>query len=181
MKESGKLTTIHTLDVIDLDLFKDYNYQANLTEELDALDQDFDQAIINKIVLWKVNRYAHLTEEVLEQINQIPPSGTVAEERTKAVLKNLLNITGIRLPMASTILRFRNPHYFQILDQRVYRFLYGKPYHNTTVIDDQIDVYLSYLKLLKEVCQEKNIPFHQADRILYLMDIKYNKEHKIRY
>ncbi|MEM1217951.1 MAG: hypothetical protein AAGH79_03530 [Bacteroidota bacterium] len=181
MKPLKQLTTIHTLDVIDLDSFKDYNYQAKLTEELDALDQDFDQAIINKIVLWKVNRYAHLTEDALELLNQIRPSGAVAEKRTKAVLKNLLDITGIRLPMASTILRFRNPHHFQILDQRVYRFLYGKPYHNTTVVDDQINGYLSYLEQLKVVCHKKNIPFHQADRILYMMDIKYNKEYKIKY
>lgn len=41
------------------------------------------------------------------------------------ILRKLLMTPGIRLPMASTILRFKNPNVYQIIDQRAYRFLTG--------------------------------------------------------
>ena len=48
-----------------------YSYQADLTSKLDSLDADFNQAIINEIVLWKVNRYAEIDSYTLILINQI--------------------------------------------------------------------------------------------------------------
>lgn len=42
-----------------------YNYQSDLTSKLDRLNTDFNQEIINEIVLWKVNRYAPVDDETL--------------------------------------------------------------------------------------------------------------------
>ena len=53
-----------------------YSYQTELTEKLDNLNSNFDQKIINEIVLWKVNRYANIENETLELINRIKKTDT---------------------------------------------------------------------------------------------------------
>ena len=82
---------------------------------------------INEIILWKVNRYAAIDTETLKLINQIKKEDTqLNTELTCAILLRLLGKyqKGVRLAMASTILRFKNPKVYQIIDQRVYRFIY---------------------------------------------------------
>ncbi|SFB86234.1 hypothetical protein [Kaistella jeonii] len=81
--------------------------------------------------------------------------------------------------MASTILRFKNPSVYQIIDQRVYRFIYGQnlPLYFSNA-QKQIELYLDKLK---GVCEKKNIDFTLSDRILYQMDKHHNKGEKIRY
>jgi len=81
---------------------------------------------------------------------------------------------GIRLPMASTILRFRNPKIYQIIDQRVYRFICGEALPTLFSIPKQITLYFEYLEKLKEVCENHKIPFGEADRILYQADKELN-------
>ena len=56
--------------------------------------------------------------------------------------------------MASTILRFRNPNIFQIIDQRAYRVIEGGPLKlsqinktsRDTTINKQIEIYLRLLR-----------------------------------
>ena len=82
--------------------------------------------------------------------------------------------------MASTILRFKNPRIYQIIDQRVYRFLYDTELkYSETDINKQISIYFEYLKKLKQVCLDQNINFEMADRILYSMDKVYNPDIKL--
>ena len=81
---------------------------------------------------------------------------------------------GIRLPMASTILRFKNPHVYQIIDQRVYRLLYKAELKLKSQPVQDIQLYLDYLKKLKETCEQFDIPFINADRLLYAYDKKVN-------
>lgn len=155
-----------------------YSYQNELTAKLDGLDTDFDQETINEIVLWKVNRYAAIDNDTLNLINQINKSDTqLNPELTGAILLRLLGKEqkGIRLAMASTILRFKNPTIYQIIDQRVFRFLYGRELkYSETNINEQITLYLDYLQRLKEVCSEHNVDFAIADRVFYSMDKIYN-------
>lgn len=88
---------------------KDYYYQNELTQKLDNYLQLFNQDVINEIVLWKVNRFAKIGDGTLRLINDIDnKTGEINIEKTKEILKKLLLIKGIQLPMASTILRFRN-------------------------------------------------------------------------
>lgn len=168
-----------TINDIDFEIKKEdfeFNYQKSLTKRLDILDDNFDQGIINEIVLWKVNRYAELSVETLCLINSISTTADIIDVAlTKRVLKCLIKEPGIQLPMASTILRFRNPKIYQIIDQRVYRLLYGVVlkmplYVSDKNIDSQIDLYLGYLTKLKIVSESIGIPFDEADRILYLLD-----------
>ncbi len=160
-----------------------YNYQPKLTAKLDELNKDFDQEIINQIVLWKVNRFAEIDNETLILINSInKDSENLNENLTTQILVNLLTTNGIKLAMASTILRFKNPKIYQIIDQRVYRIIYGEtlPKYFSS-IEKQISLYLKYLIDLKNVCTERGINFELSDRIIYELDKEFNKDEKINY
>ena len=166
-----------------IDLIADYIEST----VLEATEKDFNQSILNEIVLWKVNRYALFDDETLMLLNSIKKTDTSFEvNNVRELLIMLLNTKGVRLPMASTILRFKNPDLFQIIDQRVYRILYGKEFEISTYISDasiekQVSLYFTYLNDLKEKCQEYKIPFSLSDRILFMADKDVNKGIKIKY
>ncbi len=160
----------------------DYHYQKELTARLDNLDSDFDQDIINEIVLWKVNRYAALDIDTINLINRIKKTDKeINLELTEAILLKLLRQKGIRLAMASTILRFKNPTIYQIIDQRVYRFIYGNDLeYSVTNITEQIKIYLAYLINLRDKSNQHSIKFENADRVFYSMDKHYNATVKLK-
>lgn len=162
----------------------EYNYQPELTQKLDRLDTDFNQETINEIILWKTNRYAEVDIDTLKLINQInKDEPKLNPELTRAILLRLLSKEqkGFRLAMASTVLRFKNPKIYQIIDQRVYRFIYGRELtYVENDINEQIRIYLQYLSDLKNICRDHNIQFENSDRILYAFDKKYNAELKLK-
>ncbi|MBT4882246.1 MAG: hypothetical protein HON40_06825 [Flavobacteriales bacterium] len=137
--------------------------------------------MINEIVLWKTNRYAILNKETLHLINKIDRKAKFIDTNlTCKILIKLLETKGIRLPMASTILRFKNSTIYQIIDQRVYRIIYGTELKLKTNLNDSINQYLEYLKDLEKICNQYKIPFSESDRILYEYDKVINKK-KIKY
>jgi hypothetical protein len=178
------MLTINDIELTEDNLLNNnYNFQPELTKELDKIETIFDQNIINQIVLWKVNRYSAFDNETLNILNQIKKTDTVFDLNiTKEILKKLLSTKGVQLAMASTILRFKNPNIYQIIDQRVFRFIYGieMPKYFSS-IEKQIDLYINYLEKLKYVCNDKSINFIFSDRIIYDLDKHYNKDLKIRY
>lgn len=154
-----------------------YKYQPHLTPRLDAHEGDFTEQNILEIVLWKVNRYPHVTDELLEQVNLLRRERT--EESGQRLLEMLLKdeYRGFDLPMASTLLRFACPELFQIIDQRVYRFIMPEE-HKLKIPynwEAKVNLYFRYLKRLKEECALRGIPFEKSDRILYQMDKDLNK------
>ncbi|KAA1244295.1 hypothetical protein [Aquimarina sp. RZ0] len=164
----------------------EFEYQKKLTNKLDDLKEDFDQKILNEIVLWKVNRYALFSNDLISKINAINPNETKPnKEKVSDILTGLLKTKGVGLPMASTILRFRNPNLFQIIDQRVFRIIYPKEtlklstYNSDKNIKFQVDLYLKYLKDLQDVCKRLDIPFEKSDRILFMADRRINNKHKL--
>lgn len=160
---------------------RNYDYLPQITPMLDSYDGNFDQVIVNKIVLWKVNRYAIIHDDILQQINRIKKTDvSMSPVAVKCLLLNLFTCHGIQLPMASTILRFKNPKLFQIIDQRVYRVIYGKKMklpgsYNINNREKLANLYLQYLKDLRKKCEELSIPFDKADRILWKADKRINK------
>jgi hypothetical protein len=46
-------------------ILDNYSFQPILTDKLDSNKSVFDQATINEIVLWKVNRYAEVSNDSL--------------------------------------------------------------------------------------------------------------------
>jgi len=161
----------------------DWKYQPKLTNKLDDYEGDFDQDIINEIVLWKVNRYAGLSPYCLELINKIDKNAIKLDHAfTGEILLQLLSQKGIRLPMASSILRFKNPNVYQIIDQRAFRFLTGKILeYPERDLNQQINYYLEYLDKLNEACKQFKMDFKLSDRILYRLDKIYNVGDKIKY
>ncbi|MEI6556178.1 MAG: hypothetical protein WCL70_11360 [Paludibacter sp.] len=175
------MQTIFDFTPIDIDCNSyDYKYQPELTEVLDGIDTDFNQDIINQIVLWKVNRYASIDVETMKLINRISKKDTEIDTALLGdIFLRLLHTSqkGIRLAMASAILRFKNPKVYQIIDQRVYRFLFGKELkYDLKDINMQICLYTDYLSKLKEACKLFSVDFENADRVFYAMDKKINKE-----
>lgn len=174
-----------------IQLFEDYKdsekftYQKNLTLILDELEGDFNQETINNIVLWKINRYAQITDEAFELLNQISSDSIILDtDKTEKVLESLLSIDGIQLPIASTILRFKNKNIYQIIDQRVFRMIYEGKELNTELksynpIKSKIDLYIKYLNDLRNYCDLYNIKFSDSDRIIYLVDKIHNKDKRI--
>lgn len=178
------MKTIKDIEITESHLNNErYSFQPVLTRKLDSITTDFNQEIINEIVLWKVNRYAELKNETLLLINTINKDEEVLNKAlTIQILQELLQTKGIQLAMASTILRFKNPRIYQIIDQRVFRFIYGEnmpKYFGT--INSQIELYLEYLDKLKSICEENKIYFEHSDRVIYELDKEFNKDEKIKY
>lgn len=165
-----------------------FDYQKELTVKLDKTKSQFNQELLNEIVLWKVNRYALFNSTLINEINTISSWKVLNKEKTRKILTSLLKTKGVQLAMASTILRFRNPNIFQIIDQRAYRVIKGDPLKlsqiketsRETTINKQIDVYIEYLEEIREKCKKLDVDFDDADRVLYIIDKNINKSVKIK-
>ena len=162
-------------------LIDQFDFQGELTDILDGYTQtDFDQQMINEIVLWKVNRYVTTKSENhwLALLNTFKDDKELDPDKLRHFLEMVLpnKTRGIRLAMASTFLRFRNPEIYQIIDERTFRVVMKGEGERPKLasyskIEDQIELYIKYLKKLKEFCEDKNISFRDSDRILYQFDI----------
>ncbi|MCF8260338.1 MAG: hypothetical protein K9J12_06160 [Melioribacteraceae bacterium] len=176
----AKLITISSEEFKLTESDKKYEYQPDLTKNLDTYSGDYNADIINEIVLWKLNRFPALKEDTIKLVNEISRSKRKIDvKQSEKVLSALLTSDGINLPMASTILRFKNPNIYQIVDRRVYRILMGNKLYvndNSTPlkIQNNINKYLTYLIDLKVFCEAKDIPFMDSDRILYMADKRLN-------
>ena len=156
---------------------KKYIYQSDLTSQLDLIgNKDIDLPLLHEIVLWKVNRYPRVTPTGLNDVNKLKGLKPNQHQNAKNEINSLLNSAGIDLPMASTILRFRNPEVFQIIDRHAYRALYGKDYpiHSASTNDKKVALYFKYLADLHNLAAKKKVPFRDLDRILYVFDKEIN-------
>ncbi|WP_299432988.1 hypothetical protein [uncultured Aquimarina sp.] len=68
--------TLHNQDFREMSEDYNFEYQKELTSKLDNLEEDFDQNTLNEIVLWKVNRYAPFSNDIISLINSINPNDT---------------------------------------------------------------------------------------------------------
>jgi hypothetical protein len=159
------------------ELMPEYSYQPALTQKLDEVaSQTFDQLLVNEIVLWKVNRYAPLSPNTLAALNGLSKVGQGKHRESKSIIESLLREPGVDLPMASTLLRFKNPQVFQIIDRHAYRALYGEDYplYSASRLDKKIEVYFDYLDELMALSKAKNVEFKILDRVLYVFDKQHN-------
>lgn len=159
------------------EFLEDYRYQPELTAHLDGLGpQPFAQDVINEIVLWKVNRYAKLSPNTLEALNRVAGTKPRSHRAAEAAVAALLREQGIDLPMASTLLRFRNRKAFQIIDRHAYRAVYGEDYplYSSSSDHAKIDLYFGYLDRLFELADSRKVDFESLDRVLYVFDKQVN-------
>ena len=117
--------------------------------------------MLNEIVLWKVNRYVSLTPGLLQDIRRMRDLKPNQHRQGQAILKALLNIHGVDVAMASTILRFRNPAVFQIIDRHAYRAVYGSDFRLNTKssTERKVCVYFQYLDDLVSLCAARGLAF----------------------
>jgi thermostable 8-oxoguanine DNA glycosylase len=156
---------------------KDYRHQPDLTRRLDSSTVvPLDQATINEIVLWKVNRYVSLKTPTLKLLNGVAEVHRGAHRQAHDVLAALLRTDGVDLAMASTFLRFRNPRAFQIIDRHAYRAIYGHTYplHGKSPLEAKRTLYFAYLDDLIDLAKSKDLEFEMLDRLLYMFDKKHN-------
>jgi hypothetical protein len=135
-----------------------YSYQNDLTPKLDAIAEvAFTQELVNEIVLWKVNRFVRLSEDLLRKIDAVKGLAPGEHRNAEALIDSLLRVRGVDLPMATTLLRFRNPSVFQIIDGHAYRAVYRKkfPLHTPSPPQRKIRVYFDYVDELIELCGRK--------------------------
>ncbi len=166
------------------DPMSDYKYQPDLTTKLDAsLGETLTRERAYEIVLWKVNRWVDFSDELLSLLDQartISDLNDPADEaKARLILGRLLRTRGVRLPMASTLLRFINDAVFAVIDERAFRQAYGgdaklRANVGTTCTDRLIEAdavqYLGYLARLREIGAERGLEFRLLDRILYQED-----------
>lgn len=154
-----------------------YNYQPELTARLDNLEgTTVDQSLINKIVLWKVNRYVKVNDDIVGKISELKVLKAGEHRSSKKELSTLLELNGVDLPMASTILRFINPEVFQVIDRHAYRAVYEKKYplYTSTPAERKLSVYFGYIDELIKLCELKALAFMTIDRLLYVFDKRTN-------
>jgi thermostable 8-oxoguanine DNA glycosylase len=127
---------------------------------------------VNEIVLWKLNSFVLLDHRLLRQIEDLKRLKNGEHRQAKPELTALLDIHGVDLAMASTILRFRNPAVFQIIDRHAYRAVYGSDYplHPTSAAAKKIAAYFNYVDELQNLCDRKKLTFETVDRVLYEFD-----------
>ncbi len=162
-------------------LLNSYKYQIDLTKKLDDLNSNnLSRETLYEIVLWKLNRFPQIEDNLLEELKEIKSIEPKEHRVAEPLLRRLLQCPGIALPMASTILRFINPETFQIIDDRVFRVVYkdeksrypNKPATvNERFLEKSANIYFEYLDALHKLSCNK-LPFRNSDRILYVLDIK---------
>ena len=154
-----------------------YHYQPDLTQRLDKIrSTPLSQHLINEIVLWKANRYVAMSDDLLQSLDGVSNLKTGEHRQAESLLKQLLSTHGVDVPLASTMLRFRNPQVFQIIDRHAYRAIYGERYalHTTTPVMRKVTVYFNYLDELYKLCGARGIVFETVDRLLYVFDKQKN-------
>lgn len=161
-------------------LLDHYDYHPKLTEKLDGLGQcDFNREILYEIVLWKLSRFPYIDDGILAAVNNLKDLSFDQLESSRPILESLLQASGVGLPMASTILRFRNPKVFQIIDERTYRIVcegepsYPSKQHKVTkgYLNTSVSVYFKYLRKVRALADYCGFDYTQMDRALYQLDI----------
>ena len=156
---------------------EEYDYGGPLTQKLDSLgNDDLNLMRLYEIILWKVNRFVDFDHGTIANINELKHLQPGEHRKAESVLDELLAMNGIDLPMASTILRFRNPQVFPIIDRRAYRAIYNTKYplYFTTPRPKKIAKYFEYTDRLVEICHARNLEFSTVDRLLYQFDVVNN-------
>jgi thermostable 8-oxoguanine DNA glycosylase len=148
-----------------------FKVYPGLTQKLDQSPGPISQENINEIVLWKVGRYVDVPTATLAALNKLKDLKPGEHEKGAEVLNTLLALDGVRLPMASTFLRFANPRVFQIYDRHMWRSLYGELHKvNLKKPETAVPLYWQFLNELHTQCRELKINFGNADRILFEFD-----------
>ena len=174
------------------EVLKRYSYAddgeiINRIKNCTGKDERENRDIINSIVLWKINRQVDIGTELfiaIKNLNIAPSIIKTKEKEIKEIVFDLLETKGVKIAMASTILKMFYPDSFPIIDQRAYRELNGEDlpdYYGASANQRYADLYFQYIldcyKYNQSVCP--NINFDDIDKVLYQLDLE--KGNKVKY
>ena len=150
-------------------------------------DERENRDIINSIVLWKINRQVDIGLELfiaIKNLNIVPSAIKTNENEIKKIICDLLQVKGVKIAMASTILKMFYPETFPIIDQRAYRELSEEDlpdYFGVSANQKYAELYFQYIldchTYNKNICP--NIKFDDIDKVLYQLDLE--KGNKVKY
>lgn len=169
---------------------EEYTYQGDYDiiariQNCDGSNERENMDIVNSIVLWKVNRQVNIGKRLFTEIKQLQISDITEfkkkETAIKEIIEDLLNVKGVRIAMASTILKMFYPNILPIIDQRAYRELYKTELPRHMKKQEYADVYIKYVYDCHNYYKQcyRQIDFRDLDKVLYQMDI--DKGNKIHY
>ena len=109
-----------------IEILQRYSYadDKNIIERIKSCsgkNERENRDIINSIVLWKINRQVDIGVELfnaIKKMNVTVLSFETKEREIKAIIFDLLQVKGVKIAMASTILKMFYPEVFPIVDQR---------------------------------------------------------------
>ncbi len=174
------------------ELLKRYAYAddkeiINRIKNCTGKDERENRDIINSIVLWKINRQVDIGTELfiaIKNLNIVPSAIKTNENEIKKIICDLLQVKGVKIAMASTILKMFYPETFPIIDQRAYRELSGEDlpdYFGVSANQKYAELYFQYIldchTYNKNICP--NIKFDDIDKVLYQLDLE--KGNKVKY
>lgn len=169
-----------------------YNYPCDVIvkriQNASFTDEQENADIINSIVLWKINRQVAIDNSLIMNIHDFSKRVTIVDdiiknpdnkEQLKSLLNDMLKVKGIRIAMASTILKMFNPDVFPIIDQRAYREA-TKNVLKVGNVDKDIENYIDYIGKVESCRQEKypEVKFRDMDALLYQKDKEKGKSVK---
>ena len=174
------------------EVLKRYTYAGdeeiiNRIKNCTGKDERENRDIINSIVLWKINRTVDIGTKLfiaIKNLNIVPSNIKTNKKEIKKIICDLLEVKGIKIAMASTILKMFYPDTFPIIDQRAYRELTGDNlpnYYGVSANQKYADLYFQYILdchvYNQSVCP--NINFDDIDKVLYQLDLE--RGNKVKY
>ena len=173
------------------DVLKRWNYPGTEKLEKDLINfyesksktNDDIESLINKIVLWKLNRQVIINVDLLDEImhfeekdiNSFPSQRNDPWwQKVESIINSLVKCDGVRIAMASTILHFFHPSTFQIIDQRSYRVIFRQemPYSSKDWGKIYVDYMLKCIEYYNNIKHKVNFNFMYFDRYTYQLDIE---------
>lgn len=122
------------------------------------------------IVRWKTPRSIgyfnrndpDTVDEVLERV--------LETSSTRRKIRLLMELSGIRVKMASAFLLFMNPEEYTVIDWRAANVLTDEGILNRTISDDaSIDEYMEYLRACRSKAEQLDVSLRELDRALWVL------------
>lgn len=177
-------------EILEKYSYSNYNEITERINECDFCNEIENADIINSIVLWKVNRQVKIENSLIVKIKNLQCNKVElldnCEAEIREILNALLETKGVRIAMASTILKMFKPFTFPIIDQRAYRTIYKNNFPDYSGKDKHskyIDLYIQYIKDCYKFNQNNcpDIAFDRIDQLLYQIDIENGNTIKNQY
>src|SRR3989344_3882541 len=107
------------------------------------------------------------TPESEEHIQELTKKAFVLAkaDKIKEAINQLIELEGVAIPIASTILAMKYPDKFAIIDSRVIKKL-GRPEWLKGYLNKP-EIYENYLKVLRSMAKEKNMLLRELERSLF--------------